>query len=386
MLKSTIISLGVFSDSGGPTKTINAFKGALEADLFSFCSPRELSKDRLAIEGAEGVVTSKLPLLEQIRYASPHSANKAEASFAKSSIVSCHSFYRYHALWVNQMSRKHGIPYWFVPHGILDPWVMEYGQRAKKLFWQFGGRRFLEEAATVIFSTSSERDKAVAQFELPQTDVIHWPVELVDISDRVNQRNQIRQDLAISEEAKVLLYFGRLHSMKKPLETIRAVADGGDENLHLMIIGNEQDVSLKECYEQACALGVEKRVHLVGPVYGDKKHDYLMAADAYISLSSRENFNHTAAESMSAGLPLILSPGNDLLADISNLKCSWGLNSLEPKAIADAVSLFSTCPKEQLAQMGARGRKWVSEKLQFCKFQERIINAATKYGMGVGRA
>jgi hypothetical protein len=82
------------------------------------------------------------------------------------------------------MSRKYAVPYWFVPHGILDPWVMQYGRFAKKAYWACGGARFLEHASTVIFSTSLERDKAVSQFELPSSEIIHWPVDLVDRSKR----------------------------------------------------------------------------------------------------------------------------------------------------------------------------------------------------------
>jgi glycosyltransferase involved in cell wall biosynthesis len=281
---------------------------------------------------------------------------------------------------VNRMSRKYDVPYWFVPHGILDPWVMQYGTVAKKLFFKAGGRRFLDEASTVICSTSSERDKARSQFDLPAAEVIPWPVELVDCSNRINRRDQLRRELAIPKEAKVLLYFGRLHSMKKPIETIRAVASGGDENLHLMIVGNEQDVSLKDCYAAADELGIAEQLHLIGPVYGEKKYDYLLAADAYISLSHRENFNHTAAESLSAGLPLILSPGNDLQGDIESERCSWGLCDNEPKAASEAIEAFNSVSFEELAEMGNRGRDWVGRNLQFSTFAERIQSVANKYG------
>ena len=379
-MKKTIISLEVFKDSGGPTKTINAFKSALSADLFCFCSPQELSEKGLAIEGAYPVVSSRLPLLRQIRVSSTKSSTDAERAVAESRMVSCHSFYRYHALWVNRMSRKHSVPYWFVPHGILDPWVMGRGRFVKEAFWRFGGKRFLDEASTVIFSTSSERDKAASQFELPASEVIPWPVELVDSSNRTNCRDRIRRELSIPKEAKVLLYFGRIHSMKKPIETIRAVASGGDENLHLMVVGNEQDVSLKDCSAAADELGIAKQVHLIGPVYGEKKYDYLLAADAYISLSHRENFNHTAAESLSAGLPLILSPGNDLQGDIESEKCSWGLPDNELKAASEAIEEFNCLSTHELHEMGVRGRNWVAENLQFKQFKERINNVVAKYG------
>ena len=376
----TIISLGLFKETGGPTKTIGAFKQALDANLYCFCGKAELSAGSLAVDGACAVEGVSTPILKQLVYSTTRYTQQAEIAVSKSSIISCHSFYRYHALWTNAIARKYNIPYWFVPHGILDPWVMQNSTIQKRLFWATGGRRFLDEAATVIFSTSTEFEKASAQFDLPASEVIPWPVEFVDCSDRGRRRSGVREKLGIDEEAKILLYFGRLHTMKKPLETIRAFAAGGDENLHLMMLGNEQDVSLKDCYEIARESGVHDRVHLVGPVYGNEKYDYLLAADAYISLSHRENFNHSAAECLSAGLPLILSRGNDLQGDLVEEECTWGLCDDSPETASKAVEEFNNLSIEKLQQMGARGREWVLRNLQYNKFAERIIAVANKFG------
>ena len=376
----TIVTLAVQKSGGGPTKTIGAFKRALAAELYSFCDPNRLKEDPLSVPGVNPVNAMQLPFAREFMLPSRQSAHDAEQACADSNMISCHSFYRYHTLWMNRIYKKYGTPYWFVPHVILDPWVLEYRRLQKRLFWAAGGKSFLEDAATVIFSTSAERDKAKSQFDLPASEVIPWPVELVDCTLRNERRCEMRKALNITEDAKVLLYFGRLHSMKRPLETIRAIASGGDENLHLLVVGNEQNVSLQDCYAVANELNVSKRVHLIGPVYGEKKYDYLMASDAYISLSHRENFNHTAAESLSAGLPLILSPGNDLQGDIHVERCSWGLIDNEIKSASNAVDEFAQATFQDLEAMGSRGRAWVADNLQFSTFQERINAIAAKYG------
>ena len=43
-----------------------------------------------------------------------------------------------------------------------------------------------------------------------EREIIPWPVELVDCSDKVRRRDKIRAELKIPHEAKVLIYFGRL--------------------------------------------------------------------------------------------------------------------------------------------------------------------------------
>lgn len=379
-MRRTIISLGVFKDSGGPTKTIGAFQRALSAEIHCFCSQEELDVGRLAVEGSVAVKASRWPILKQLRYAGKYADHGAKTAVAQSSIVSCHSFYRYHSIWVNRMSKKYGFPYWFVPHGILDPWVLEYGKFAKRLFLQLGGRRFLDEASTVIFSTKAERDKAKQGFDLKATDVVPWPVDLVNIGMREQSRKNIRRELGIEDDAHVLLYFGRLHHMKRPLETIQAVAAAKEDMLHLIIVGNEQTVSLKDCHEQAASCGIGNRVHLVGPVYGESKYHYLHASDAYISLSHRENFNHTAAESLAAGLPVILSPGNDLQSEIDGESCSWRVGGNRVQDAAAAIATFVNCPAGERDAMGCRGREWVERELGFKLFQERLLALASKHG------
>lgn len=381
--KSLIIALDLFPSSGGPSKTIGAFRKALDADVLSFSDPRQMAKEPFAIESTVGVPACSMPIARQLRIPRSSAVRALSEQISRSRLVSCHSFYRYHNFFVHRTCKKARIPYWFVPHGVLDPWVMTYGSVQKKLFWQTIGKRFLADASTVIFATEAERDKAAAQFDLPAADVIPWPVELVDITNREEARRRIRQKLGIGEDDRVLLYFGRLHHMKRPLETIEVVAKTGIENLHLVIVGNEHTVSFDDCRRAARSGNIQKRVHLVGPVYGESKYDYLHASDAYISLSHRENFNHTAAESLAAGLPVILSPGNDLQSMLAAAKCSWGLlnNSLDDAA--EMLQRFAAKHTSEVHAMGARGRQWVQSNLAYDQFLERIRAVAERCAIGL---
>ena len=374
----TIISLAVQKSGGGPTKTIGAFKRALNAELYSFCDPSRLKDDPLSVPGANPVNAVQLPFFRQFMWPSSRSVHAAEMACKRSTLISCHSFYRFHTLWMNQMFEKYQTPYWFVPHGILDPWVMEYGRPAKKLFWKFGGQRFLENASTVICSSRAEKEKAERFFDLPHADIVPWPVDLVDVDRQEERRVEIRKQLGIPEEDLVLIYFGRLHHMKRPLETIRALGAASLPSVHLIVVGNEQTVTLQDCDAVSREYGMSDRVHLVGAVYGDAKYDYLHASDAYISLSHRENFNHTAAESLAAGVPVILSPGNDLQSEISDERCSWAVRGNEIEDGARAIDAFATCSRDELKAMGLRGREWVERELSFESFSSKLNAVALR--------
>ena len=374
----TIISLAVQKSGGGPTKTIGAFKRALEADLYSFCDPKHLKEDPMAVSGAKSVNAVQLPFARQFMLPSRMSAREAEEACRRSAMISCHSFYRYHILWMNRIHNKYQTPYWFVPHGILDPWVMEYGKVAKELFWKFGGQRFLANASTIICSSRAEKEKAESMFDVPCADVVPWPVDLVNVSCREQRGAAIRRKLGIPEDGLVLIYFGRLHHMKRPVETIRAVGASSLSSVHLIVVGNEQTVSLSDCRAASIECGISERVHLVGPVYGDDKYDYLHASDAYISLSHRENFNHTAAEALAAAVPVILSPGNDLRSELSAVSCCW---EVEGDSIEDAVfsiEAFARCSPDERRGMGCRGREWVAHELNFDSFSLKLNSLAAR--------
>ena len=377
-MKTSIVSLGLFKHAGGPSKTIDAFKLALDAELYAFCKSSTLRKYQLSVKDVHRVVSSSFPLLSHFCYPK-RGVKEAEEVVRQSDLVSCHGFYRYHTLWTQRICKAAGIPYWFVPHGILDPWVMKKNRLVKQLYWRFGGHQFLQRASTVIFSTTTERDKAASQFDLPGAEVVPWPVELVDITLQDEKRVQIRKKLGIPKGAHILLYFGRVHSMKRPFETIEALAHAKTSNTHLLIVGNEDDITKDECIQIARKYGIEKRVHWIGSVYGDNKYHYMHAADAYISLSYRENFNHTAAESLAAGLPVILSPGNDLRSELSDVKCCLKIEDETLQSAIKAIQNFNNLDLSELQEMGMRGRKWVEGNLSFDLFKRRLIQLHEKY-------
>lgn len=377
-MRSTIISLGLFNHFGGTVKTVVDFKRSLNALTYAFCERSTLGKHKLSVKDAQPVVASPWPILSKFCY-SGKGTKKAESAIWESDIVSCHGFYRYHALWTGKVCRTSKTPYFFVPHGVLDPWVMRKNRLVKQIYWKLGGQRFVQDAATVIFSTNAEREKAVRQFELPGSEVLPWAVDLISIDDREVTRVRVRKKLGIPEKAHVLLYFGRVHPMKRPLETVEAFAKSAAGKIHLLIVGNEDGVTRADCLQLARKYNIEKHVHFVGPVYGKEKYDYMHAADAYISLSYRENFNYTAVESLAAGLPVILSPGNDLRGEMSEVGCCLNIEDDSLQSAAKSIEAFKDLNIPKLQEMGMRGRKWVGEYLNFDLFKTSLLKLHKKY-------
>lgn len=370
---NTILALGLYKGSGGPSKSVRAMRRTLDGEVISWVDPIENDSKRLIWENTAIVRGSRIPVLRQLLIPATGETAEAEKRLRESELLSCHSPWRWHMIWLNRMSRKLGTPYWFVPHGGLDPYVFESQGTFKRAFLHAGGRRAVEEAGCVIFTTKAERDKALRVCQPKRSEIIYWPLEEEDFSMERNDnlRDQARSELCIPANALCLMYLGRLDSMKRPLETIEAVADGG-ENVHLMIIGNDFGISADTCCITAARLGVSHRVHVLGAVYGSEKSKYFSAADAYISLSKRENFNFSAAESMAAGLPLILSEGNDLHHELERENCAWVVDGKNTAEVSQLIRNVSQIPRKDLDSMGQSGAEWAQRFLTYERFSAKI--------------
>ena len=118
------------------------------------------------------------------------------------------------------------------------------------------------------------------------------------------------------------------------------------------------------------------RVHLVGQLAGDRLAEAFLASDGFISLSHRENFGYSFAESLASGLPAIVSAGHDLAHDImppgDAFPCGWLLDGDAAVAAVGAIREWAAAPAARLATMGATGRTWAGEELSFERFRDRL--------------
>lgn len=374
-MKASLLALGLYRSSGGPSKSVAAFQRALAADVVSWVDPVAAAREPQIWNEASChvhvVEGSRAPVLRQLCYPQAGGLSDAEQIIAASDLVSCHSFWRWHNMWLEKIANRHRVPYWFVPHGALDPYVFENDWLGKQAFLALGGRRFLDGASAVVCATEREYEKLAKWVPAAKPIILPWPLDDADFRVTAEAaRGAVRRRLGIPPDAIVMLFFGRLHPMKRPLETITAFAEGAPLGAHLLVVGNESGVSRQACEDAAKAHHVSDRVHVTGPAYGTERTGYLDAADVYVSLSHRENFNFTAAEALASGLAVILSPGNDLGPELRAVQCGWLLDSTidAAAAMAQAGSLAA----EDLVAMGARGRAWAEANLRSDVFATRL--------------
>ena len=120
---------------------------------------------------------------------------------------------------------------------------------------------------------------------------------------RPEYRPVARLVLGMERDAFYCVTVGRLIHRKRVGLLLDVFARSSDTNLKLLIIGEGPEE--KSLRRRVKALGLEKRVELLGRLPDEKKFQYLSNCDAYVSVSSHEGFGLTFVEAMACGLPVL---------------------------------------------------------------------------------
>jgi glycosyltransferase involved in cell wall biosynthesis len=193
------------------------------------------------------------------------------------------------------------VPYVFEP---LDMFVPQFRNvPLKRAFDRALGQPVAHGAALVVACSSHEKRQLIGA-GLPENRIRIRPNGFP--SPPEDGHGALRARLGLDARDQLVLSVGRI-SFKKGLDLlIDAVA--GLEGVHLAIVGpDDGDGTLAALEAQRTALGVEGRVHLVGPldtsepltVYGD--------ADVFVLPSRNESFGIVAAEAAACGVPTVVT-------------------------------------------------------------------------------
>jgi glycosyltransferase involved in cell wall biosynthesis len=369
---------------GGLHRSVVDFSRALSGSILSFDDGHG---ERISVE--DGTSVRRIGcgpgwLARDCRVMSAAVTCQADAAVAAADLLVVHSLFRAHAPWAERWARQPGRRYWAVPHGCLDPWGLSQRGLLKRFWLETRGRSYLAHADRIIVSSQRSLEKSQASISsawissgilADRAVVVHWPVPLPSLDDRAAARARFRLRHGIPEASRILLFVGRLHAVKRPIETLRAFCAAAQENCHLVMVGMDGDLT-HAVVRAAIPAGWQERVHLVGQLAGDDVTEAMFASDGFISLSFQENFGYAAAEAVAAGLPVILSPGHDLAYEMpmreGRFACGWLLGDDSHATAVAAIREWATGSDTTLAAMGGTGRAWAGDILSFERFRDTL--------------
>jgi glycosyltransferase involved in cell wall biosynthesis len=217
---------------------------------------------------------------------------------------------------------RRNIPYVLEPIGMFVPIVRNF--RLKRIYHALFGRRMFEGASAIIATSEQEveelvsggvgRKKIVLRRNGVETPAL-WP-----------EPGTFRKAVRIGKEAKIVLFLGRLSEKKSPellLEAFASVSkEVSDCNLQLVFAGPDEGGVKTKLEQTAAQLGVSSQAQFTGAIFGDAKWAAFRDADVFVLPSQNENFGNTAAESVAAGTPVVVTEQcgiAPLLADTAGL-------------------------------------------------------------------
>jgi glycosyltransferase involved in cell wall biosynthesis len=366
----------------GLYRAVNDFSRALAAPVLSFDDGRRDRRALAATDGASRVDCGSGFLSRHCHRLSATARRQAEALVADADLLVVHSMFRAHAPWAADWARRLRRRYWAVPHGCLDPWGLAQRAMAKRAWLAVHGGRYFGGAERIVCATRRELEKARPWLRhTERAVVIPWPVDLPSLADCEPGRARFRSHLGLPSDAPVLLCVGRLHSMKRPLETVQSFCRAAGNHCHLAVVGMDGDLTAT-AMRAAVPPMASGRVHVVGGLAGRDLADAYRASDGFISLSHRENFGFALADAIAYGLPVIVTPGHDLAHELprrpdGQLACGWLLPDDSPTAADEAVRAWSAAASVSPSLTGPHvrghlGRDWAAEHLSFERFQAAI--------------
>jgi len=180
---------------------------------------------------------------------------------------------------------------------------------------------------------------------------------------RVMPMAEARRQLGIDEDMHILLFVGRIDSMKsidtliQALPVIRARNPSIHEKLCVVVVGGDPDDSFDAETAQLVTLvnnlGVSQQVQFVGAQDHSELLPYYAAASILVMPSIYESFGMVALEAMAAGTPVIASAVGGLTYLVQDGETGYLVPSREADVLADRIITLLSLPPERYADMRA---------------------------------
>lgn len=257
------------------------------------------------------------PFARWIPFYSPAMGRACRKIISEFDVVYLPGTWTYAMLVGARTAQQAGVPYVVSPRGSFMTFSMQQKRLKKRIYLELIERRLINNAAAIHLTCKMEQQ---------QQERWHFkaPVSVIPNGLDINHlqilppRGELRRRLGISVSAKIVMFVGRLHKLKRiklMIESMTLFAKISNDT-HLLLVGPEGDGSGKLAAEEATRNGIANRVHFTGLLEGEELMQAYSDADILTLLSYRENFGMVVVEGMAAGLPLVVSQDVGLADEI----------------------------------------------------------------------
>jgi glycosyltransferase involved in cell wall biosynthesis len=242
-----------------------------------------------------------------------------ERRTAEFDLVHIHSLYQFHTAVASTIARRRHVPYIIRPHGTLGRFQRNRHPRLKMLYSAVVERRTLTGAAAIHYTTDQERREAEETGIRAPGCVVPLGID-VDLYARPTDERDL--PAAIPRDVPLVTFMGRLAETKGVDIAVaafgRVVRGGG--RAHLVLAGPDSDGNQEQLERQVAELGVADHVTFAGTLTGAPKVALLQRSRMFVLPSNNESFGIAVVEALAAGVPVVISRGVAIHADIDKAR------------------------------------------------------------------
>ncbi len=215
-----------------------------------------------------------------------------------------------------------------------------------------GEEQVVSAASALVANTVQEAVDLETHYDAPRDRVVvaHPGVDL-ETFNAGDGRAAARRRLGIREDAKMLLFVGRIQPLKAPDVLINAAAEllaldpSLRDRLHVVICGGPSGTGLE--HPESMSLLAEARgvdVDFVPPQSRAVLVDYYRAADLVVVPSYSESFGLVAVEAQACGTPVMAAAVGGLRTAVAHNVSGVLIEGHDPKVWAARMQEFLSCP------------------------------------------
>jgi glycosyltransferase involved in cell wall biosynthesis len=297
-----------------------------------------------------------------------------------------HGVWCYSGLGTWMAARRTGVPYFLFTHGCLDPWfqtAFPLKHIKKATYWRLAEHRVLRDARSVLFTCEQEQILAERSFRPFRCRKAIVPLGIRGpVGNPAAQRGLFHSRFPGLAGKRLLLFVSRIHRKKGCdllLEAFGAIAQE-QADLHLVMVGPDENGWQDELQKRAMALGIDRRITWTGLLGGDLKWGAFHAADAFILPSHAENFGIVVAEAMACGLPVLISNKVNIWREIAADGAGIVADDDLP-GTTDMLRQWLSRSPEELATLSTNARRSFHDRFHVRRATSQLIDTLRANGV-----
>ena len=305
--------------------------------------------------------------INQLPFTDSFDIDKLPAPFNKPDIVVFQECYRKEHLAIGRHLEKKSIPYIIIPHGELR----KESQKEKRL---------KKTVANILlfnrFSNHAMALQCLSQEEYDATDFGRKKFIATNGRTIPDKKKE-----SFSEDGLKLLYIGRLDVHVKGLdlllEAVKKNLDYMKQNkVTLDIYGPDYAGRYAQVENLIASLGVGEVVTLHHEIVGSDKEKALLDCDIFVQTSRHEGMPVGILESLSYGIPCLVTRGTNLGEKITDNGCGWMAEN-DADSIADSLRKAIE-DKDSYKIKSVNARQYVADNFAWDVIMKKTIESYQK--------